>query len=148
MPAYQLSNNGTLIRKPCTLAVVAPKLLEFISSNNFNVSYTLIPYTGVSMIDFRFRLGKVPTLASFLRDLNKTLNTGQLRDLYTLVKSDQGPAAHKFTHYSAVLVESGIRFANDNLYIPAYFDNENSVNRYYDLIQYMTGTLNPAKPIA
>ena len=52
---YRLQDNNTLNRKFCTLEESAKLLMDSINDNNFLVNYTVIPYAGVSMIDFRFR---------------------------------------------------------------------------------------------
>ena len=44
---------------------------------------------------------------------------------------------HNCTPYSSVIIREGIKIKNNNIYLPAYFDNENSVNRYYDLIDFI-----------
>jgi len=137
IPEYLAASQSTLTRKLCTLQVVAPKLLDFISKDNFNVNYTLIPYTGVSMIDFRFRIKTVPNPVVFIKELQKVISQGSLHGLYELLPSDLGPEAHKFSRYSSALIESGIKIVGDNLYMQAYFDNENSVNRYYDLVEHI-----------
>ena len=49
-------NMNTLTRKFCTLEKSAPNLLPFLNENNFVVNYTLVPFSGVSMIDFRFKI--------------------------------------------------------------------------------------------
>jgi glyceraldehyde 3-phosphate dehydrogenase len=137
VPERQIERN-TLSREPCTLEQVAPRLLSFLSENNFAVDYTLVPYSGVSIIDFRFRLRESTSLAQAIDSLRESVESGQLRGLYGLTEADEGPLEHKFTPYSAILIKSGIRMVGDTLYIQAYMDNENSVNRFYDLAQYAT----------
>jgi len=137
IPEYTLKPDTTLLRKTCTLETSAPNLLPFINKDNFKVNYTNIPYTGTSIIDFRYRLKHVPSLESFLTNLDSVINNGKLKNLYEVIDEDNGPDAHKFTPYSAVLVKSGIKIVGDTLYIHAYFDNENSVTRYFDLANYI-----------
>ncbi len=136
VPEYQLQNFDTLKRKACTLQAAAPMLLPFIHNDNFLVNYTLVPYSNVSIMDFRFRLQNHKD-----RDIKQALlqgiSGGVLNDLYGVVQNDNGPEEHKFTTASAVLVESSIQLVGDNLYFQAYFDNENSVNRYFDIGNYL-----------
>jgi glyceraldehyde 3-phosphate dehydrogenase len=141
VPHYQLGNFDTLTRKTCTLELVAPHLLPFITSNNFKVNYTLVPYSGVSIIDYRFRLQSATQLSDIKAHLESEITHGTLKGLYSLQKHDSGPATHKFADHSAVLIESTMTLAGDNLYIHAYFDNENSVNRYFDLLNYISKEL-------
>ena len=117
---------------------MAPKLLDFTTPQNFDVNYTLVPYTGPSMIDFRFRLETSQTSVDEIRHkLTMGTTDGILKDLYTIIEHDTGPETHKFSTYSAILVADTIRLRGNNLYLNAYFDNENSVNRYFDLVNYM-----------
>ena len=114
---YRLEENNTLIRKFCTLEKSASNLLSFVNNENFVVNYTVIPYSGVSMIDFRFRLK------------NKVI--------YRLSEIDIGPEVYNCTTYSTVFVKENVKIVNDSVYLSGYFDNENSVNRYFDLAQYI-----------
>lgn len=136
VPVHQLENFQTIERRECTLALVAPRLLNFINEDNFSVNYSLVPYDGVSVMDFRFRLRDKVDRQHVVSTVQKEINEGYLKELYDLTPSDTGPEPHKFTKASAVLIESSIILKGDNLYFQAYFDNENSVNRYYDLINY------------
>jgi glyceraldehyde 3-phosphate dehydrogenase len=136
VPEYILASQNTLSRKPCTLEVAGPQLLDFITVDNFNVNYTSVPYSGVSIIDFRFRLKTITSTERVIKVLKNAMNNGELHKLYRMDLLDSGPEDHKFSSYSADLIEADIRLVGDNLYIQAYFDNENSVNRYYDLVQH------------
>ncbi len=138
VPVRQLESFDTIERRECTLELVAPHLLDFLDASNFLVNYSLVPYAGVSLIDYRFRLkagDSEESIKAFIRD---AIKAGSLRRLYGLVATDNGPEEHKFTSHSAVLVEPSIRRVGENLYLSAYFDNENSVNRYFDLTNYLT----------
>jgi len=137
LPEYQIEGSGTLRRTACTLEKVAPHLLDFLSVDNFRVNYTLVPYTGVSMIDFRFQLASDVSTNDLRQFLSNEITDGPLCGLYDLIPDDTGPEPHKFTPYSAVLISSGISVLSRNVYIPAYFDNENSVNRYFDVINHV-----------
>lgn len=138
VPVHQIDAFDTLERKGCTLEVVAPHLLEFLTADNFVVNYTLVPYSGVSMLDYRFRIKSDVSEEAIKSALKNAVTEGKLKGLYALAPSDQGPDEHKFTSYSAVLIEPSIKRVGDNIYINAYFDNENSVNRYFDLANYFT----------
>jgi len=134
---YVIEDNLTLNRKFCTLEKSAVQLLDFINETNFVVNYTVIPYTGVSMIDFRFRVNTVKSLESFLEKFEDSVANGPLKGLYGISEKDRGPEVHNCTPYSSVIIREGIKIKNNNIYLPAYFDNENSVNRYYDLVDFI-----------
>lgn len=135
--AYRLQNYDTLNRKFCTLEKVAPLLLDFLNADNFIVNYTVIPYSGVSTIDYRFRLRDKVEKEKFVADLHQAVADGELRGLYNMDETDLGPEVYNCTTYSAVFVKDAIKVLNDNVYIFSYFDNENSVNRYFDLVNYI-----------
>lgn len=137
IPKYKFHELDTLTRKLCTLEWSGPKLLPFLQHNNFSVNYTLVPYTGVSIIDFRFRIKTPITTRKFTKNLEQAIQGGRLEGLYSITNKDNGPTEHKFTTSSSVIVEPSIKILNSNLYLQAYFDNENSVNRYYDLLSYI-----------
>jgi len=134
---YRMEDNCTLNRKFCTLEKSAKLLMDSINDNNFMVNYTVVPYTGVSMIDFRFRINKFIDKKALINDLQEAINVGSLKNLYALHEIDIGPEIHNCTIYSTVFIKDGIKILNDNLYLQSYFDNENSVNRFYDLSDYI-----------
>ena len=135
---YRIKDNYTLIRKFCTLEKSGPYLLKFFDGNNLIVNYTVVPYTGVSMIDFRFRLTKTVDIKELIEDLENAFTLGELKHLYSFNEVDVGPEIHSCTTYSSVFIKDKIRMLKDNLYLYGYFDNENSVNRYFDLVQYIS----------
>mgnify|MGYP000044126333 FL=1 len=135
---YRLQDNNTLNRKFCTLEESAKLLMDSINDNNFLVNYTVIPYAGVSMIDFRFRVKELVDLATFINDLDEAINHGELKDLYGLDYKDIGPEVHNCTDYSTVFIKEGIKSLDANFYLQGYFDNENSVNRFYDLADFIS----------
>lgn len=137
IPNYKLKNFNTLNRKFCTLEKSGPNLLGFINENNFTVNYTVVPYDGVSMLDFRFKLQKSISKEDLVRDLQHAFSKGELKGLYAFEEKDSGPEVHKFTTNSAVFIKDNTRLLNNNLYLHGYFDNENSVNRYFDLVNYI-----------
>ena len=138
IPGYKLKDFNTLQRKFCTLEKSAPRLLDFISENNFTVNYTVVPYAGVSMLDFRFKLQKNTSKEKIIDDLEDVFLHGELAPLYHFQETDDGPETHKFTIYSAVFIKNNVRLLNNNVYLHGYFDNENSVNRYFDLVNYIS----------
>ena len=138
---YRMDDNITLNRKFCTLEKSAVKMLDFINKNNFIVNYSVVPYTGVSMIDFRFRLKNSPKLNKFIEELEESINKGQLDGLYDIDEVDIGPEVHNCTVYSSVFIKEGIKLINDQIYLFAYFDNENSVNRFYDLTNHISNQI-------
>ena len=90
------------------------------------------------MIDFRFRLKELVGLDTFTNDLDEAINHGELKHLYGLDYKDIGPEVHNCTDYSTVFIKEGIKSLNDNFYLQGYFDNENSVNRFYDLANFIS----------
>lgn len=134
---YRLEDNNTLIRKFCTLEKSARNLLPFIHQDNFIVNYTVVPYSGVSIIDFRFRLDQTPERDALLADLEQATTDGPLRGLYGFDEVDLGPEHYTCTTFSTVFVRKATRVLGDNLYLHGYFDNENSVNRFYDLVDHI-----------
>jgi glyceraldehyde 3-phosphate dehydrogenase len=134
---YRLKDNNTLNRKFCTLEKSATLLMDFITKENFTVNYSVIPYTGVSLIDFRFRIKKSVDIETLINDLSNEISHGVLENLYGLDEIDIGPEIHNCTIYSTVLIKESIKTINGNIYFQGYFDNENSVNRFYDLANYI-----------
>tara|TARA_B100001059_G_scaffold236519_1_gene287482 strand:+ start:3050 stop:4036 length:987 start_codon:yes stop_codon:yes gene_type:complete len=140
VPKYQLKEFDTLKRKFCTLEKSGPLLLDFLNNNNFKVNYTLIPYSGVSIIDFRFQVRESVIKDDFIQKLEEDLNKDILSSLYSIKIKDEGPEFHKNTDKSAVFIRNNIEILGNNIYVHSYFDNENSVNRYHDLINYFSLT--------
>lgn len=138
---YRLKDFNTLNRKFCTLEKVGPRVLGFMDANSFIVNYTVVPYSGVSTIDFRFRLKNKVERAKFIEELHHAVSDGDLKGLYDMDETDLGPEVYNCTTYSAVFVKDSIKVLNDNVYIFSYFDNENSVNRYFDLVNYISSKL-------
>jgi glyceraldehyde 3-phosphate dehydrogenase len=146
---HRLSQHNTLQRKVCTLERSAPLLLPFLDeSRNFVVTYSVVPWAGVSMIDFRFRLARPAPREEIEAALAEAFASGGLKDLYRLVPHDEGPEAHQCTWASAVLVADGIKVRGDNVYLPGYFDTENSVNRFLDLANAVIPRLGIRNPVA
>lgn len=137
IPHYKLKDFYTLERRTCTLEKSGPRLLDFINKDNFKVNYTLVPYDGVSMLDLRFKLQKSVSKEEIIEELKQAFSTGELKSLYNFQDSDKGPKDHKFSTFSAVFIKDNVRIQNNNLYLHGYFDNENSVNRYFDLVNYI-----------
>lgn len=138
---YQIPQLPTLKRTGSTVEYVAPKLLPFLNASNFVVACTYIPYSGVSMLDYRFRLRDVRTGSQYINDIAEATAEGDLKGLYSLDEVDHGPGYYKFTPFSAVIIKNNLRVSGDGLYIHAYFDNENSVTRFYDLACFISGRM-------
>lgn len=135
---YQIPPLPTLKRTGSTVEYIAPKLLPFLNGSNFAVICTYIPYGGVSMLDYRFRLKVVPTALQCINDIAEAVTVGDLKGLYMIDEVDHGPNNYKFTPFSAVFITSNLRVLGDSLYIHGYFDNENSATRFYDLACFIT----------
>lgn len=136
-PRHRMADGGTLTRRACSLEHAAPTLLDFLAPDRFTVNYTTVPYPGVSIIDYRFSLRDVPDRASFVAKLKTVIGDGELAGLYGMDATDRGPEPYNCTTYSAVLIADHIRIVGDSVYLQGYFDTENSVNRFFDLIQYI-----------
>ena len=136
---YRVDENYTLNRKFCTLEKSAIQLMECINENNFVVNYTVIPYMGISTIDYRFRLNNCPSIDQFLFDIEASIKDGDLHGLYDIHEVDIGPEVHNCSTFSSVFIKEGIKVIDDQVYIFSYFDNENSVNRFYDLANFICG---------
>ena len=134
LPEYKIfQDNYKLERRFCTLSSSGPRLLKFLNKNNFNVNYTLVPYTGPSIMDIRFRLDKKP------RNLNSVVTKikENLIKIYDFDKKDKNSNKYKFIESNLKLVISNSALINNNIYLSGYFDNENSVVRYNDIINYI-----------
>jgi glyceraldehyde 3-phosphate dehydrogenase len=134
IPEYLLQRSPDIFeRRSCTLSIMGPRLLNFLSDDNFNVNYTIVPITGVSRIDLRFELQKSFQLNDIVKTVEKISNkTGH--NLYRFLEVDTGPNDSLLSVHSAEFLLSQSRKVGQTLYISGYFDTENSVNRYYDLI--------------
>jgi hypothetical protein len=131
---YQLANSPEIFeRRSCTLSIMGPRLLDFLEDSNFNVNYTVVPVTGVSRIDFRFGLKNEFELGAVVKSIEE-IRGGSGHELYKILEFDPGPSETLLSSYSAEIVIEHSRRAGKNLYLSAYFDTENSVNRFYDLV--------------
>lgn len=134
IPEYLLQRSPDIFeRRNCTLSIMGPRLLNFLSDDNFNVNYTIVPITGVSRIDLRFELQKSFELNDIVKTIEKISNKNGL-NLYRFLEVDNGPNNSLLSVHSAEFILSQSRKVGQTLYISGYFDTENSVNRYYDLI--------------
>ena len=133
---YRLKDNYTLNRKFCTLEKQGVTMLPILK-DKFNVNYTVIPYDGISTIDFRFKFNKTIDKETFLKEFKDSIYNKELKGLYGLGKVDIGPEVYNCTRFSSVFIEDSIKVINNNVYLFAYFDNENSVNRFFDLTNYI-----------
>jgi glyceraldehyde 3-phosphate dehydrogenase len=137
VPKYKLENDNNLfLRKECTLLKMGPKLLQFLNNDNFWVNYTLAPFLGPSRIDFRFKLGQQWDLEEIFELIEKIESKDNVK-LYKVRDEDNGNFASILSDYSAEILRVNSSKVGKNLYLGAYFDNENSVNRYFDLINFV-----------
>ena len=131
-------NGETLLRKFCTLEKSGPQLLPWLADDRFIVNYTVVPYSGVSMMDMRFRCMTPPTAEQLASDLSIAMaDGGALAGLYDMDVADIGPEVYNCTSYSAVIIRNSLRVLHDEVYFQTYFDTENSVNRFYDLSSFV-----------
>jgi glyceraldehyde 3-phosphate dehydrogenase len=136
--ALHKRNGETLLRKFCTLEKSGPQMLDWLSEDRFIVNYTVVPYSGVSMMDMRFRCLRPPSTEQLAADLSAAMaDGGQLAGLYGMDVADIGPEVYNCTTYSAVIIRNAMKVLHDEVYLQTYFDTENSVNRYYDLSSFV-----------
>ena len=98
---------------------MGPKLLNFLNSNNFNVNYTLVPFDGISIMDFHFVTKKKITKNQFLRFIKRNLKN----KYYSLSSKDKGPNHYNLKNYNVILIKDSFRFKNNDIYFQTYFDN-------------------------
>jgi glyceraldehyde 3-phosphate dehydrogenase len=141
---YKLRNSKEclLYRKGCTLEKMGPRLLDWLPQENFLVDYVVGPFTNVSAISFRFKLKDPFDKKSFISKMEEEFSVnGKLHGLYSFDEVDRGDSnAYNCTPFSAVFTKDNIQRRGDNLYLHGYFDNENSVNRLYDLANHIIET--------
>ncbi len=135
---YKRGGFNTLNRKFCTLEKSGPNLLGFLNADNFTVNYTVVPYSGVSIMDYRFEFKEGVHKEKFIDDLAVAIAEGDLKGLYGMEDMDIGPEVYNCTTHSAVFIKENIRAVGKNIYLHSYFDNENSVNRFYDLANHVS----------
>ncbi len=135
--AYKLDNFNDIKRHPCTLEASGPDLLKFLNSENFLVNYTLIPFTGISSMDLRFATKKKIDLEDFINELDNEIQKGTLKNLYGLNAAEKKPSDYLLTSKNLELVKKNIKLKNGNIYLQGYFDNENSVTRFFDISNLM-----------
>ena len=133
VPAHRLAAYPHPLRTSCTLESMAPALLPWLALDSFFVVYTLIPYTGPSLIDFRFRLGATPGLAAVQEALYGPGSRLGLR--YDFPSEDGGILDVLGRPCNAALPRDTIKLVGDNLQLRGYFDNENSAVRFLELAQ-------------
>jgi glyceraldehyde 3-phosphate dehydrogenase len=134
IPEYLLQRSPDIFeRRSCTLSIMGPRLLNFLSDDNFNVNYTIVPISGVSRIDLRFELERSFELNDIVKTVEKISNKTGLK-LYRFLEVDTGPDDSLLSIHSTEFLLSQSRKVGQTLYLSGYFDTENSVNRYYDLI--------------
>lgn len=138
---YRLPAFHTLQRKFCTLEKIGPKFLPFLRKNNFIVNYTVVPYEGVSTMDFAFRFRKPVSREKLMETLKKAFGArGALEGLYGMIENDTGPEAHVRTRFSAVIVEDAIQIRGKTAHLFSYFYNEGTA-RYHELVSYIARTM-------
>tara|TARA_B100000795_G_C22797311_1_gene440021 strand:- start:1259 stop:2242 length:984 start_codon:yes stop_codon:yes gene_type:complete len=131
--AYKLDNFKDIKRHPCTLQISGPNLLNFLNDDNFMVNYTLIPFAGISSMDFRFATKKKIDLENFINDLANEINNGSLKNLYGFNVNEGKPSDYLMTPKNLELIKKNIKLKHDNIYLQGYFDNENSGTRFFDI---------------
>lgn len=136
-PKYKLAGNGDDMRKSsCTLSIMGPSLLPFLSQNNFRVDYTLVPFTGVSIFKFRFKLAKQARLNDVYHAISEIKNDSG-EPIYEIWDNDFGADIASLNQHSAIFVKNYCELKGNNLYLSGYFDNENSVTRFFDVAKFI-----------
>lgn len=137
VPRYRLDLEPRIFeRRECTLSRMGPKLLGFLDESNFNVNYTLIPYPGVSRIDFRFQCVAAPDFGDIL-DAITAARTSEGTPLYAIWDQDHGPLAAKLNPASAIILLPQSVVRGKDVFLSAYFDNENSATRFFDAMNFL-----------
>jgi glyceraldehyde 3-phosphate dehydrogenase (phosphorylating) len=136
VPAHRLLDMPHPRRHQCTLQEMAPRLLPWLAPDRFYVAYTLIPYTGASLITFRFRMAAPVVLENIYAALCGPEST--LADRYCFPARDAGLQSAVGMPFNVVIPRNGIELVGDNLVMSGYFDNENSAVRYLELAQLAT----------
>ena len=132
LPKYKILNES-LKRRFCTLEVSGKKLLNFLNDDNFIVNYVLAPYTGISSIDLRFEVNNIPSAEQLIQDLEGQIKNNNFN--YNI--SNNEIEKFQFSKNNIEIEKSGIKVIGKNIYIQGFFDNENSVNRYFDLANFL-----------
>jgi glyceraldehyde 3-phosphate dehydrogenase len=134
IPEYLLQRSPDIFeRRSCTLTIMGPRLLSFLTDDNFNVNYTIVPISGVSRIDLSFDLERPFELNEIVKTIEKITNKAGFQ-LYRFTEADNGPDDALLSVYSTEFILSQSRKVGQRLYLSGYFDTENSANRYFDLI--------------
>ena len=61
--------------------------------------------------------------------------------LHAIQDKDTGPEAHQNSRFSSIIIKEHSYIRGNDIYLYAYFDNENSVNRYFDLINFISTSI-------
>lgn len=126
---------GDIIRRGCTLEYAGPHLLPFLE-NAFYVTYRLVPYPGVSLMDMSFRFKKRVSSHQVLECLEAAAK-GPLDVHISIDKDNLNPSRYIGHPSSAIIISSEIRNIGDQLLLSAWFDNENSATRVFDLANFI-----------
>lgn len=137
VPAHRLAEHAHPERRSCTLEAMAPRLLPWLSPERFSIAYTLIPYTGASLIDLRFRLRTPGSRTALVDSLRAACSEVPLRARYAVLETDPGVNGALGSPFNAMFHEGAITLQGDTLYLSGYFDNENSAVRYLELVQWL-----------
>ena len=134
---YRLPNYNTLDRRFCTLEKQGPAFLPFLRKNNFMVNYTVVPYSGASIMDMSFRLKKRVSREKLLRTIKNAIKKGgELYGLYTIIPKNSGPEPHVRSPYNAAIVENALHMRDKTAHLFTYFYNEGAT-RYHELTSHV-----------
>ncbi len=126
---------GTIVRKGCTLEHSGPLLLPFLKGR-FYVTYRMIPYPGVSLMDMSFHFAKKHSAKDVLEVLTEAASGAM--DIHIAVDTDDKDANRYIGDpASAIIIASAIRKVGNRTLVSAWFDNENSAARFYDLANFV-----------
>jgi|GEM_PF-818000 len=127
---------GTLLRRVCTLEYVAPRLIQALEGRFF-VNYHLVPYPGVSLMDFEFRFKNEISSTKLLSRLQEAAQ-GEIDLHLSFTQNFDRPEQFIANFSSVVLIEESFRKVGSTHLFSAWFDNENSAVRLNDLAAFMT----------
>jgi glyceraldehyde 3-phosphate dehydrogenase len=73
--------------------------------------------------------------------IEQACTDGDLKGLYAIQDKDTGPEAHQNSRFSSIIIKENSYIRGNDIYLNAYFDNENSVNRFFDLLNHIVTRL-------
>ena len=139
MPLHQIEEKGPIHPiepRECTLEKAGPLLLSFLKDANFYVTYHLVPTPTASIMEMEFTFRRRASKEDVIKCIEAAIHNGlgsQIAIVYGKHNSNDFIASKS----SIVIDADNIRFVGKKVLVRGYFDNEHSILRAYDLLQYM-----------